>query len=67
MLLLTVATDGYSRPTPAELSKAISSHLLCFPLETMEPDKNLPTFTTQSLCLTEIYNKNRCRAALGNH
>ncbi|TKB27476.1 murein L,D-transpeptidase [Desulfopila sp. IMCC35006] len=57
MLLLTVADNGYSRPTDAELSKAISSHLLCFPLATMEPDKNLPTFTTQNLCLTEIYNK----------
>lgn len=57
VLLLTVATNGYSRPTDAELSKAISSHLLCFPLATMEPDTNLPTFTTQQLCLTEIYNK----------
>lgn len=56
LLLLTVATHGYSRPTDAELSLAISKYLECLPLATMHPDKNLPTFATKKLCLTAIYN-----------
>ncbi len=55
-MLLTVATNGHSRPTDAELSQAIAKHLICLPLQTMQPDKNLPTFATQDICLSAMYN-----------
>lgn len=61
LLLLTSAFNCYSYPTEAELSEAIAKHLLCLPLQTMQPDKNLPTFSTQDLCLTGIYDKTAAR------
>lgn len=57
LLLLTSALNCYSYPSEAELSEAIGRHLLCLPLQTMQPDKNLPTFATQQLCLTAIYDQ----------
>ena len=57
LFLLASAYNCYSYPTEAELSEAISRHLLCLPLQTMQPDINLPTFATQDLCLTAIYDK----------
>ncbi len=55
VFLLTVATYGHSSPTDTELSMALSKYLVCLPLETMQPDKNLPAFATQELCLASIY------------
>ncbi len=57
VLLLTSTVNCYSYPTDTELSQAISKYLVCLPLQTMQPDKNLPTFATQDLCLTGIYDK----------
>ena len=57
LFLLTITVSSYAFPTDAELSEAISKYLVCLPLQTMEPDKNLPTFATQDLCLAAIYDK----------
>jgi murein L,D-transpeptidase YcbB/YkuD len=54
-LLLPISL--YAKPTEAELAGEMAKHLVCYPMDLLSVQQQLPTLATRDLCLATIYLK----------